>query len=77
MEPIKIARHVVRSSGLSDKKAANKAGRGDRGFDPYIYEQHEPSLSVLATICDACEYDLLVRNRNTGEETIIDSPGKE
>lgn len=72
MKPIDVARHVVRSSGLTDREAAKRAGRSENGFAPYIYGQHEPSLHVLAKLCDVCSHDLLVRSRETGEETIIE-----
>ena len=76
MKAIDISRHVVRTSGLTDRAAAKNAGRSKDGFSPYIYRQHMPSVPVLAELCEACNFDLLVRNRKTGEETIIDPPEK-
>ena len=76
MKAIDISRHIVRSSGLSDHVAAKKAGRSVNGFNPYIYRQNMPTLPVLAELCNVCDFDLLVRNRKTGEETIIDPPEK-
>lgn len=72
MRAIDVSNHVYKRSGLTVRQVGKLAGRSENGFSPYIYRQNEPSVHLLALLCDVCGFDLLVRQRDTGEETIID-----
>ena len=40
-------------------------------------DKKSPGTNVLAEICDVTGHDLIVRNRETGREIVIDPPKKE
>ena len=74
MDPMDLSKFVASKSGKSVREIGTSAGRSPAGFAPYIYKHNQPSLTVAALLCDVCGFDLLVRQRDTGEETIIDPP---
>lgn len=76
MDVYNVTKHVVRSSGLSERMAARSIGKSENYYTQYLYGGRLPSIRVMAELCAVCNFDLLVRNRKTGEETIIDPPEK-
>ena len=56
----------------STVEASEKMGKS-RGFiGSYVTKGNIPKLDTAAAILDAIDYDLVIRNRETGEEIIIE-----
>ena len=68
---------VVKSSGESLVSISQRLGRSNNYLSSHTARKSTPKADTLAEIVDACGYDLLMRNRETGEETIIDPPKKD
>lgn len=76
MRPSDVVRTIADDSGIPRVKLSQKLGRSDFFISNYISSGRLPRVELLAEICDATDYDLLVRNRTTGREIIIDPPTK-
>jgi hypothetical protein len=52
-------------------------GRSHSYLSRYIYRNSTPSADILSEMLDVIGWDLLARNRETGEEIPIDPPQRE
>lgn len=76
MDTRTLLRHFFGKGKLSTREISLKMGRSHSYLSRYLYRESVPSSDNLAEIMDAINHDLLVRNRSTGEEIIIDPPEK-
>lgn len=70
-------REVVGDSGKSMYRVSLDMGRSRLYIGRAVSGGQIPTIRTMAEICDATGHDLLVRNRTTGREIIIDPPRKE
>ena len=77
MEPKNTIRTVLDDSGLSRRAAAAAIHRSPTFLASYISKNKIPSISLMAEICAATDNELLIRNKTTGRELIIDPPGND
>ena len=57
---------------LSTTEISLKMNHSTGYLSKYRYRKSVPSTDVMARIMDAVDYDLLIRNRTTGEEILVD-----
>lgn len=76
MEPKTMLKSLFGRGELSTVETSLKMGRSRGYLSSYIARGNEPGITLMAEICDAIGYDLLIRNRNDGTEIIIDPPKK-
>lgn len=74
MDAREIIKAVVSDSGYSQRQISLSIGRKQHYIASYISKERVPSIELMAEISDACGCDLIVRNRNNGNEYIIDPP---
>lgn len=77
MKPEEIVPYIVRESGCSTIAISDAMGRSRGYLAAYIANKRTPNIKLLAELGDELNYDLLIRNRKTGREIIIDPPKKE
>lgn len=77
MQARQIIRAIVADSGMPMTHISQAMNRSYLFIGRYVSRQVPPGTELLAEICDATGHDLLVRNRTTGREIIIDPPRKE
>lgn len=77
MQAKDIIRGIVGDAGMTITQASVKAGRSQLFLSSYASRGRIPSVELMAEICDATGHDLLIRNRKTGREIIIDPPTKD
>lgn len=72
-----VLKELVQDSGMSMYRISLNMGRSKLYISQAIYEKRIPSIKSMAEIADVTGHDLLLRNRTTGREIIIDPPKKE
>lgn len=77
MQSEDIVREVVSDSGKSMYRVSLDMGKSKLYMAQVVHAGRLPTIRTMAEICDATGHDLLVRNRTTGREIIIDPPEKE
>ena len=77
MQARKVIRAIVDDSGMPMTRISTAMGRSTLFIGRYVSRQVPPGTELLAEICDVTDHDLLVRNRKTGHEIIIDPPNHE
>lgn len=70
----KVLKTILAKEGITPTEAARKIGRSDAYLSSIIAKDTSPKVSTMAGICDALDYDLLVRSRSDGYELNIDPP---
>ena len=70
-------REVVSDSGKSMYRVSLDMGRSKLYIGQAVSSGQIPTIKTMAEICDATGHDLLVRNRETGREIVIDPPKKD
>lgn len=76
MEPESIVPSIVKASGRSTIEISESLGRSRGYLSAYIANKRTPNIRLLTELGDELDYDLLLRNRKSGEEIIIDPPTK-
>lgn len=76
MDPRKALNTIISRSGMAPTAIARKMGKSDTYVSTIKTRGTVPSVGKFAAIADACGYDTLARSRETGEEIVIDPPGK-
>ena len=61
-------------NGISQQELSRKIGRHKRFISGYLASGRVPSIELAAEIADAVDCDLIVYNRETGLEDIIEPP---
>lgn len=74
MSSVEIIRDLFGRGKASTIDVSRQIGRSDGFIANYISTKRAPSTDLFAEIVDALGYDLIMRNRETGEETIIKPP---
>ncbi len=74
MHALQIMRELFGRGRKSAVETSRKMGRSDGYISRYVSGKVVPGVDVFAEILDTCGYDLLMRNRETGEETTIEPP---
>ena len=77
MQSNEILRAICEDAGLPMSRVSTLAGRSNLYIARYMSDKKSPGTNVLAEICDVTGHDLIVRNRETGREIVIDPPKKE
>ena len=67
-------KEVVGDSGKSMYRVSLDMGRSKLYIARAVNVNQTPTIRTMAEICDATGHDLLVRNRTTGREIVIDPP---
>lgn len=68
---------IIQESGLSKLDIAKSMGKNPNFVYALVNKQTDPSYRTLVSIADTCGYDLLLRNRVSNNEIIIDPPNDE
>ena len=63
---------IVTLSGLTKSKISETLGKRVTYVNTIIAKSTIPKTDTFAKVADVCGWDLLARNRTTGEEIIID-----
>lgn len=71
-----VLRAMVDDCDLPYMRISQKMGRSKLYIGSYLSKKQKPNIELMAEIGDATGHDLLVRNRTTGREIIIDPPEK-
>ena len=74
MDANKAFNTVMSRSGLSKVELSESLGKKRTYVSTMIYKNRVPKTDTFAWIANACGWDLLTRNRETGEEIVIDPP---
>ena len=77
MKARKVLPAVVKGSGKSMQSISLEMNRVRTYLANTIKKQAVPRADILAEIADTCGYDLILRNRSSGDEIIIDPPRRE
>lgn len=77
MQAREIIRAVVGDCDMPMTQVSRSIGRSKLFIGRYVSRKVPPGAELLAEICDVTGHDLLVRNRETGREIVIDPPEKE
>lgn len=75
MDAKNIISAAVSDSGKKITAVSRDMGRTRIFLSSYISRGRLPSIELMAEIADATGHDLLLRNRRTKNEIIIDPPG--
>ena len=59
-------------SGLSRAQLSKKIGRSRNFLSSYNNKKVTPGFDIYLDVADVCGFDLILRNRETGEEIMID-----
>lgn len=76
MEAKDIIRAVVLDSGKKITSVSLDMGRARLFLSSYVSRDRLPSIELMAEIADVTGHDLLLRNRESGREIIIDPPNR-
>jgi len=71
-----VLRAVVNDCDLSMVQISKLMGRSNLYVGSYVTKKQKPNIELMAEICDVTGHDVLIRNRITGNEIIIDPPTK-
>ena len=63
---------VVASAGIPKSHISRNLGKSTNYIGVMITNANVPKVDTFAKIADSCGWDLLARNRTTGEEIVID-----
>lgn len=74
MQSEDLVREVVSDSGKSMYRVSLDMGKSKLYIAQVVHANRLPTIRTMAEICDATGHDLLVRNRETGREIVIDPP---
>lgn len=67
-----VLKVLVDSSGKSRRQISRELGRFDTYIQTTLGKQTVPGLSVTSQICKLCGYELVLREKETGNERVID-----
>ena len=73
MNTMKVMREILKMENLSLAEASAKVGRSDTYFGSVLNQRKSIGSNVLAEICDAFGYELVIRSKDGEREFIIDS----
>ena len=76
MDARKVAKEMTIDSGLSMYRVSIDMGRNKSFLGTMLASSRSPSAEMLAEIGTITGHDVIVRNRSTGREIIIDPPDK-
>lgn len=76
MNAKEIIRAIVDDSGKSAYRLSSEMGYGYNYVAAKISQGNPPNVATLAAICEATGHQIVIRNRTTGREIIIDPPEK-
>ncbi len=74
MQADKVLASILDREGLDGTDVSRRIGRNPTFLRSYIYRGIVPGINTMARICDAVEYDLIIRSRADGFEFTIDPP---
>ena len=74
MYSVEILRDLFGRGKSSSVETSRKMGRSDSFIANYLSTKRVPNTDLFAEILDALGYDLIMRDRGTGEETIVGLP---
>lgn len=77
MQARNIIKAIVDDSDKTMYRISLDMGRSKLFIGRYVNRQVPPGCELLAEICEATGHELVVRNKTTGQEIIIDPPDKE
>jgi len=69
-----VIRAIVADSGMPMTHISRAIGRSHLFVARYISRAVPPGTELLAEICEATGHQLIVRNKRTGYEIVIDPP---
>ena len=74
MDPNRAFNTIVSKSPYPKTRLSTMAGKGPNYLSVLICNRRMPQVDTFAKIADICGWDLLARNRETGEELLVNSP---
>ena len=74
MDVRKALRTVISNGGMPKATLSVSMGKAYTFINTTISRGSIPKTDTFAQIADACGYDLLLRQRSTNDEIIIDPP---
>lgn len=75
MDANKVFNTIIGRTRLKKIDISHSLGMNNNYINNIITKRAIPRADTFAKIIDVCGWDLLVRNRETGEEMRIDPPG--
>lgn len=72
MQTDKVLRTILARKGLSARQVADKMGRSPKYLDMYLYRKSVPKADTLASMLQACDFELIARSIDDGTEFPID-----
>lgn len=76
MQARDLLRYMFRSMPFEQRATSLKMGRSREFISNYVSTKRVPNLELTAEIMDAIDYDVVIRDRFSGKEIIIDPPEK-
>ena len=74
MKATDVIRAVVNDCPMSMRKVSASMGRSQMFLGTYVSRGMLPNIELMSEIADTTGHDLLLRNRSSGNEIIIDPP---
>lgn len=74
MQANKVIRATTQDCSISLRGVSRAMNRSESFLANYLSTGRIPNLELMAEIADATGHDLIVRNRDTGLEILIDPP---
>lgn len=76
MDATEIIRACLDDSPKSARQVCREMGRTETFLSSQIATKRIPTIKLMAEIANTTGHDLLLRNRETGNEIIVDPPEK-
>lgn len=74
MQANEVIRAMVKDSGIAQTTVSLSMGRRQNYVASYISRKRIPSIELMAEMADSAGFDLVLRNRHSGNEIQIDPP---
>ena len=72
-----VIRATVEDSGMSMRRVSTLLDRSTYFIASTAGQGKVPSIELMAEIGDVTGHDLVIRNRKTGKEIVVDPPAKD
>lgn len=74
MQAREIIKAIVADGNMPMTHISRAMGRSHLFISRYTTRSIPPGVELLAEVCDATNHELIVRNKETGREIVIDPP---
>ena len=74
MQAKEVIRAMIEDSGISQRQVSLSMGRSGHFISSVLGNGRMPNIELMAEMADSAGFDLVLRNRHTGNEIQIDPP---